>query len=643
MQIRRAVVVSANVSVRVPLRRALATTAVAGLLSAGLAYTTPAQAGDCLVGYQALAGVQGLPKVREHICALDGDASKTLRVTFARLDEELAGNLARKERTPELEQLFGGADLVENGISTQLKVLFQFAHKITVPARNMRLTVTVGVLRGEALENISADLPSLNADEKDTRRLWSISSASATFDDTRDHEISSAVADKAINDATAWPNGFRLFYGCQNEAIQCTHPWRYLEQASELDTLERDTDKDVAAAQRRMTAAERQEDADRDKSDWDEDRDHIYKTHFSLLRYLAQGGWPNRFLVIHWAQKAECGGSFQGYYSMPALALDVAIVENASAEPMEIQDMVGAMDTAPGLRTGTGRATAVGPLHAGEMVVAPGGRLIIPLRITFFGGLPNSERRWGPMSKAEKMYQRIHSKSSDAMFTLVDKRTHPWTTYRKKASSFRRPELPESAEYLFGPKLHLVGFLLKNQDFKFDQTAPNLITLYGENGDQTEDTVEEPDVELRLHQSISAEGSCPILYVWDEATGDWVNRGKVIHAANGQDHEATSVVAVDRDARRFRLAEEEPEIASVRRAQLVLTLRDGRRVAIGPDQRSGATFPRKIPAYTATSFTYSVPRAYNEAGIARAELAVTGFYTRYSAIRVSQVRALHKP
>jgi hypothetical protein len=653
MVITRANAGCVNFGFRESLERAPIAIASAGLLlSAGLslALTVPSRANDCLSGYRALAGVQDL-LVREHICTLDGGSDNILRVAFARLDEVLAGNLARNEKTPELEQLFPKAHLVDNEVSSELKVLFQYAHRTTVPARNMELTVSVSAPHGDTLDDRSAKLSPLDAGENETRRLWSISSGwqSARWQSAQNYSISSGAVDEAIYNTTGWPNGFKLFYSCQVDAIQCTELWRYVAQVSELDAFERDSDRAVAAAK---TAADRKQDASRDKSDWDEDSKYVYKTHFALFRHLAQGGWPDHFLVIHWNMQ-DCGGAWNSEYLMPSLALDVAIVENGSSEPIEIQDIVGAMDTATGLRSAPGPADTVGPLHVGETQVAPGERIIIPVRITFIGGA-----RFGDMSEAEKMYRRISSKPPKTIFTLTNKQKRPWITYRKVASSYRRPELPENAEYRFGPQLRLSGFRIQNQDLKLNKTTPNLISLGNTAGlltsedkqtndttdTQTQDTAQTadaagqvPDLELHLHTTIEPEGSCPILYVWDEVAGEWVNRGKVIHEAKGEDNEATSLVPVGPGARRFRLAEEEPEVASMRRAQLVLTLRDGRRVAIGPDQNQGATFPRKILAYTNTSFTYSVPKAYSEVGIAKAELAVTGFYTRNSAILASQL------
>ena len=508
MQITRQVRLT-EMSVTMRARATRAPTAVAGLLllavTAPFAGADPARTSDCSIAYRELAGVQGLPQVREHVCVVKGSGtSQTLRVTFARLDETLAGNLARSEKTPEFDRLFGSAMLVENDISAELKVLFQnYAHKITVPARNMEMTVTVSTPRGvEALDTKSATLPPLDAGENETRRLWSISSSTANFDAGTEYGISLDSANRVILNDPSWPAGFKQFYICQEEAIQCTKIWRYVEQVSELDAIERDTDRMIRAAQ---TPQDRREDQRRDKSDWNEDHSYIHKTHFSLFRHLAEGGWPAHFIVVGAAM--ECLGGFEGKYVMPTLALDVAIVENASFAPVRILDLVGVLGKTRGLRAATAAAdTSAAPLHIGEIQVAPGGKVIIPLRITFFAGIANGEP-WGSMSDARKMYQRIASKPASAIFTLTSRRTKPPVVFRKAKSSFGPPELPESTEYRFGAELQLSGFFVDTSGFNLDHTEPNLVTLYG--GDTgNDDSTDQPDPESSCPKLRNPMSSC---------------------------------------------------------------------------------------------------------------------------------------
>ena len=196
----------------------------------------------------------------------------------------------------------------------------------------------------------------------------------------------------------------------------------------------------------------------------------------------------------------ECLGGFEGKYVMPTLALDVAIVENASFAPVQILDLVGVLGKTRGLRAATAAAdTSAAPLHIGEIQVAPGGKVIIPLRITFFAGIANGEP-WGSMSDARKMYQRIASKPASAIFTLTSRRTKPPVVFRKAKSSFGPPELPESTEYRFGAELQLSGFFVDTSGFNLDHTEPNLVTLYG--GDTgNDDSTDQPDPESSCRSS----------------------------------------------------------------------------------------------------------------------------------------------
>jgi hypothetical protein len=563
-------------------------------------------------------------------------------VSFVRLDETLAGNLVVGERIPELDQLFGGAMLINNQISTELKQLFQFAHKTVVPARNLSLQVTVSAPHPDGkVETQSADLPSLNARANETRRLWSISSEMAAFNPSQEYDVSLERAQAVIYSTNRWPDGFKQTYDCDNDAIQCAVVWRYVSQLSELDELERDTDKMVARAQKNATAKERREDARRDKSDWSADHQYVYKTHFSLFRYLGRSGWPEKFLVLRGWQ-ANCAGIFDFFYTMPTLAFDVAIVENSSPEQIRIQALVGAMQPNSGLRLSEGlnaSADTPAPLGMPGLELPPKGKIIIPLRITFTGGpAPGS---WDPMPDAQKMYQRIQSMPSKTTFTL---RVKPMNVVIKKAKGeYKLPQVPESAEYQFGPRLLLSGFLVEKERFQVEQTETNLVTLYGSSDNevtQDEQQSQTPDVEVRLHANVSITGSCPILYSWDGETDDWVYLGKVIHTANTQDKEMTSVIDVGPEQKRFSLEEKELEVSFLRRARLIITLRDGRRVMINSadlDQmRNGDSFFR-IPPYSKLDFSFSVPQEYSTIGIQRAQLAITGFYNRYSAIAASDI------
>jgi hypothetical protein len=201
----------------------------------------PCHAENCSLGYRELAGVQNMPKVREHICpTMTGDLSRNLRVTFVRLDEVLTGNLVR-EQTPEIEQLFGGAKLIDNEVSAELRALFHdFAHKTVMPATNIKFTVKVKALRADEMSHaVSVELPSITANENEVRRFWSISSKTVNVPQPNEYGIQYPKLSEGFfsKTNTRWPDGFKQFYVCQNDAILCTELWRYISRLSELDVL----------------------------------------------------------------------------------------------------------------------------------------------------------------------------------------------------------------------------------------------------------------------------------------------------------------------------------------------------------------------------------------------------------------------
>jgi hypothetical protein len=584
---------------------------------------------------------------------MTGDLSRNLRVTFVRLDEVLTGNLVR-EQTPEIEQLFGGAKLIDNEVSAELRALFHdFAHKTVMPATNIKFTVKVKALRADEMSHaVSVELPSITANENEVRRFWSISSKTVNVPQPNEYGIQYPKLSEGFfsKTNTRWPDGFKQFYVCQNDAILCTELWRYISRLSELDVIEHDMDEKRVAPE---DAGTRDGDTDetvpeaagtRDKSDWDEDIAYIYKTHFSLFRYLGKTGWPEKFLVMQ-AKQPECGYGLETSYIMPPLAFDVAIIENSSSEPIRILDLLGVMETNGGLRLSTsasGSAGPAAPLGRSEILLPPLGKIIVPLHIAFL------VEDWSySMPFAMKMYRRIMSKPSNAIFSVTGRIGDGRNAkidfkVRRTRESFQRPETPAAAEYRFGPQLILSGLLLGTGDIQFDQREANSVTLNEKEDSESEQAQQPdaPDVELHLHQNVDVGVSCPILYYWDDARREWVNRGKVIDGANGETHETTVTVEVGSDNRRFRLAEEELEVTSLRRLQLILTLRDGRRSVIDPVERNrfrSPASPFRIRAYSAAHFNFSVPEEYTRIGIERAELAITGYYTRYNEILASEL------
>ena len=76
------------------------------------------------------------------------------------------------------------------------------------------------------------------------------------------------------------------------------------------------------------------------------------------------------------------------------------------------------------------------------------------------------------------------------------------------------------------------------------------------------------------------EGSCPYLLSQGAEGSDWIDHGKILHAAPSQDREYTDVRNFSGFRARFRIEEREPEAAFINRAELTVVLKDGRTMSL---------------------------------------------------------------
>jgi hypothetical protein len=201
--------------------------------------------------------------------------------------------------------------------------------------------------------------------------------------------------------------------------------------------------------------------------------------------------------------------------------------------------------------------------------------------------------------------------------------------------------------------------VVENGTVEVGQGEPRTVTLFGSalvlklsdltsdpTAELTEDASRPSNIKLNVHDAYQEGISCPILYSWDATHSEWVKHGKVIDTANAPEKETTSLVDVATDVRKIRLSEEEPEVSFVRAVQLILTLRDGRRITVDPvGMPRGRLAPwLRIPAYHWADVRFDVPAEYESIGIERAQVAVTGYYERTGSLLLSRlVRPVGRP
>jgi hypothetical protein len=613
----------------------------------------PVQAGACSTEFRELGGIADFPAVRSYVCTIGTDPQPSLRVTFMRLNEPLAGNLAKREPTPEFNQIFGRANVVANDVLKELEILFEkFGHKDVYPASSVDFVLKVRTRsangswewKGISLSQTTPSGDRPGADPDQVQRLWSISRSLSSSSEV--YPISLPTVEQAFRWTFSWPANFKHTYDCDHDPIECTLLWRYLELA-ELDRIEPGTTAQLQkpasgvgpdafqmllkeyAEKRSQRLHDTKSSAAPEISDWPNQRIE-YRTHFALYRYIGRASWPKGFLIATGNLDA-CGGTLEfGYLARP-VALEVAVVENQGSEQISIQDLLGTkladgklrVSVPPNANLPQSRLMQPGQL------LGPGAKLVIPLKVIFedvFMSARTPEKR----SMAESMYAKIRAMRPG---TVLSAQVGVGISIKKRQSSFLPPELPAAAEFAFGPELVLSGLLLEGEGLPLEERVVNFIAL-NENSDPA---LVDAAPQLSLTQNPTAQESCPYLYSWNEREQVWVNHGKVIHNANAPEKEEASVIKVSAKTTRIRLQEEEPEVSFIRRVQMIYTLKDGQRIEVnpvqGPASKKGARVI--IPAYTSVEFQFKIPSGISPADIDRAEVAVTGYYLRYSTIRTS--------
>jgi hypothetical protein len=591
-----------------------------------LFFSCQAQSADCTSRFSRLSGDQKLPEVREQVCSTDAATTAgDLKITFLRLSEAVAGSLAKKDPIPEFEAILKGPTVSQNEVFQELVSIFdKFGYKENRTAESIGLVLNVKTLGpGQVAKWKSVELPVAPRPANSVQAFWTISSP---FANTLDAEVSMKEARDTIMKTDGWPSGFKQTYICRRAEILCTLTWTHLD-LRDLDVVERDTFADEKKAGSALDDGAPNNDGSNVASDaleWPHPR---YKANFSLFRYLGASGWPREFLIAS-SNNGECGDVFTFHYHPRPLVLDVAVIENASAAPTNVLDVVGIKSAEKGIRRASAGPASdpAAPLSQTAATIPPNGRLLVPLRISFLDPVApwRTARR---VAEAKAMYQLIQSQPPQSFARALVGTDRPQTLIKKKRASFSSPQLPEDTEFVFGPEIFLRGLMLAKNSVALGQPSFDLLTL-----DQSdlEHYQEEPIVQLT--QNIEPGGSCPILYSF--ANGEWVKHGKVIHEADGLDNVHTSVVAVDPAARKFRIAEEEPEIATIKQVSLRLGLRNGSRITLAPQPRSdgSARSDFKVPAYTKVDLEFVLPAEHAPEDVVSSEIAISGFYQRYSSV-----------
>ena len=597
----------------VPLTLTFATTLL-GVLCLGSAASTAEP--QCVTSFREIKFPDGSARVKNYVCQTKGTATPEIRIEFDRLSEDAAGSLIQGTPHAYLQRAFGNVRVVKNTVAAEVKKLFdQFGTKNVVSSCfAFQVASAAG---GRGYQN-DADSTCGQSSES---TLWYLTYPNRESVATFEMPLPTAV--RYYQTTSNWPQGFNFFYAGEDcltgSPIPCTIIWRPA-RAEDLTNYEQNL-----AAYNKLLGLEDYsskpagvlEEAE-PKVDETDSWANTQKRYFDLIAYLTRGGWPDDFLII----TGTVGrGDCEGYglalsLYVRQLILDVAFIQNVSDRAVSIDGLLGSEGAITRLRAVMPGATTIegATVALPKEQIEPGETIAIPLVISFTMG-DGLKEIFGDQRDAEKVFKRIRAAKQGMVFQVGADGSEP--LIRKVRESFGRPTVPGPPTYAFGPELRLSGLVMDGKPIVFDQASRNFMRL----------------------TAFEEGASCPYLYAWDDGQNAWVRHGKIIHAANSKDKEATEKITFSGFHSKFRLAEEELEVSYIDSVRLEVRLRDGTGISLRPSVALTSSQDGRyatIRAGQTIEFSFELPPTINAAAVNQSTLAVTGYYQPYSSMMMAK-------
>jgi hypothetical protein len=508
--------------------------------------------------------------LRSYVCRSSGQP--LARVEFHRLNETSIGGLLKGPLLPPLQSILGNALIERNDLYDEVKEIFDRFATYSEYTFNWayQLSVPQGGKPGEG----------------STRgQVWSI----------RPHSTFPLPDDiLAIKNSLTFPRGFSFFYGygdtCKRAPLSCTILWRYM------------TDRDAGNAASRLYSSLPGSEVKYDDPTPTDD-------YLKMLVYIAKGTWPKDLSLIT-GYYYGCDDSYQFYYLVRKLLLDVAVIENVSASHLSLEGLWGIASSSTQLRP-LGEAGQSGLVSLTNKTLSPGQRLVVPLRFTLRAGeLPLGDWEAGRVSQsladARKFQKWVTSGNKNSVITVL-------SGIQKKRGGFGPPSLPAPLkDYVYGRMITLKGLVLNGAQLELEGNSANYVeyTMTGEGA------------------------SCPYLYSWDDTTKAWDRHGKVIRSASALSKKTTDRVSFEGLKHRFQLREEELELTYLDQVSLTLRLTDGKVVSLlAGDPRLIKTDGDYMLLHPGESAELVFDASEVEPGeVKESVLAVTGYYKPYSTL-----------
>lgn len=594
------------IAARRVLRRILSTASLGFVAAAVFSNGAFAQ---CVKDAREAKFAAGSAKLVTYLCKADGEAAPSVRVEFHRLSEAAAAGVVADKPWPEVTAVVGKARVLDNGVRREALNLY----------KNYGITED----REDAFHFQATGADAEKESEKVSSPYGRKAITYLTYPDTEGFTGQSMALpdeDKLIRTTQRWPDDMKFYYKgeeCKPSNFGCVMLWRYLN-ADDVGRFE-----ERWQAQQAIMRVE--------NPDFATTMDHNEEPvptpgsgPLKLLQYLTTTTWPEDFAVVTGSYNL-CGGSYDFSYYPRQMVMDVAVIQNVSSKPLTVGDLLGTQVENPGLRPPAPPmrgvvAAGVVPVPGSVGKLAPGERVLVPLKITFVAPKGLGMQFNGKMSDARKIFAEFEKLPPGTLIKEQQAGLEPnQPALQKTRESFRAPELPKVTPYMWGPEITLKGLNADGKRIMLDETSANFLELTAGEG----------------------YGSCPFLYSYDEAAKTWVSHGKVIDNADDPTKELTQDIDITAFATRFRLAEEELEMSEINRVVLNVTRKDGEALQLMPDDiRLKDKDDRyvRILAGRAINISFSLPVGVQPSDVASSKLSVTGYYRRYSSLNVVDLR-----
>ena len=538
----------------------------------GLAILSSSAAAGCREDPRKMGSSDETARLKAYNCSTGGaSAANGIKVEFYSFSNQAATMVVSGRPMPSMAKILGKPEVVRNAVFSKFKyIVDNFGSTHTYAPHEDNLRPSTAVNGGQPFESLDEGKITL----VDLEKL-------DVFDSYPAPEI--LELNKQII-----PDNINVYYACTS-GVDCPEPedrravfWRYA-------TLE-----DIANYRRNVNLLSEAARANKGVALWpDSGHDVGYKDAFGLLRYLrGEDGLPRTLLILAGIYVPGCGAqsSWDFSISMPKIVLEAAIIRNDTGRAIHVDSILGENIPDGPLRLAAGASPSDVQPTGLNMPIQPGHSLLVPTSIALRSNpsvLLGQEAHMG----AAATYQRLRAKGITA-----------------------RPDVfavPEFHDFVFGPELKLAGLIVDGNTIDFREKSLN-------------------DMDIAFS---GMAGSCPFLLSWDDERQDWIEHGKVLHAASDASREETQTITLSGFVSRFRLEEREPEVATINDAEIVFSLTSGSSITLKPDTTPTRKVGRQLLFWgDAQELKFSLPNGVAPGDVVESKLSLTGYYERYSSL-----------